>query len=190
MLQGFAASQRSRRSKNRGGASIRAGTSRVDSARQTGIFERLPELFDEFHALAESAARSHEASRSRRGGDSVCDRSSGGGTASSDVGELARLGVVCAGEPPLGNDLQWPEFSAPMLGIVFLRAVSQQFDRLAASSAAVSPRNRIGPDDYRAHGVLFVPESSRFSAISEVPEGGNLADCAAGGDAPARSCES
>ncbi len=102
-------------------------------------------------------------------------RSSGGGTASSDVGELADSVWSALENLRSGTNLQWPEFSAPMLGIVFLRAVSQQFDRLAAKLGGGSPRNPVGPDDYRAQGVLYVPESSRFSAISEVPEGGNLA---------------
>jgi len=61
------------------------------------------------------------------------------------------------------------------LGIVFLRAVSQQFDRLAAKIGGGSSRNPVGPDDYRAQGVLFVPESCHFSTISEVAEGGSLA---------------
>ena len=102
-------------------------------------------------------------------------RSSGGGTVSPGVGELADSVWSALENLRSGTNLQWPEFSAPMLGIVFLRAVSQQFDRLAAKLRGGSPRNPVGPDDYRAQGVLFVPESSHFSAISEVPEGGNLA---------------
>lgn len=102
-------------------------------------------------------------------------RSSGGDTAAPDVGVLADSVWSALENLRLGTNLQWPEFSAPMLGIVFLRAVSQQFDRLAAKLGGGSPRNPVGLDDYRAQGVLFVPPSSHFSAISEVPEGGDLA---------------
>jgi len=102
-------------------------------------------------------------------------RSSGSGTASGDVAELSDSVWSALENLRSGTNLQWPEFSAPILGIVFLRAVSQQFDRLAAKLGGGSPRNPVGPDDYRAQGVLFVPGSCHFSTISEVPEGGNLA---------------
>ncbi len=101
--------------------------------------------------------------------------SAGGGTGSADVGELADSLWSSLENLRLGTNLQWPEFSAPMLGIVFLRAVSQQFDRLGAKLNGGSSRNPIEPDDYRAQGVLFVPESAHFSAVSAVPEGGDLA---------------
>ncbi len=35
-------------------------------------------------------------------------------------------------------------------------------------------RRKIGPADYQARGVLYLPDAARFSALIQIPEGGNL----------------
>ena len=39
---------------------------------------------------------------------------------------------------------------------------------------AVSGRRTIGPADYQAEGVLYLPEATRFSSLIQLPEGGNI----------------
>ena len=39
---------------------------------------------------------------------------------------------------------------------------------------AVSGRRTIGPADYQAEGVLYLPEASRFSSVIQLPEGDNI----------------
>ena len=39
---------------------------------------------------------------------------------------------------------------------------------------AVIGRRTIAPDDYQTEGVLYLPETSRFSSVIQLPEGGNI----------------
>ena len=39
---------------------------------------------------------------------------------------------------------------------------------------AVSGRRTIGPADYQAEGVLYLPEASHFSIVIPLPGGGNI----------------
>ena len=54
----------------------------------------------------------------------------------------------------------------------FLRYADHKF--LAAAKeleGAGSGRRTIGPADYQAKGVLYLPEASRFSSLIQLPEG-------------------
>ena len=66
-------------------------------------------------------------------------------------------------------------YSVPVLGLVFLHYADHKF--LAATKeleGAGSGRRTIGPADYQAEGVLYLPEASRFSSLIRLPEGGNI----------------
>ncbi len=53
----------------------------------------------------------------------------------------------------------------PLLGLVFLRFVDHKFQAAAKELAgAGSGRRTIGPADYQARGVLYLPEEARFLA--------------------------
>jgi type I restriction enzyme M protein len=91
-----------------------------------------------------------------------------------------------------GNDLEKPlweaanqlwvntklkpsEYSAPVLGLIFLRFAEQKFAaaeaRIAKGSAG---RRKIGKIDYQAEGVVFLPPEARFGHLLKLPEGANL----------------
>ena len=73
------------------------------------------------------------------------------------------------------SELTSIEYSVPVLGLVFLRYADHKF--LAATKeleGAGSGRRTIGPADYQAEGVLYIPEESRFSSLIQLPEGGNI----------------
>jgi type I restriction enzyme M protein len=73
------------------------------------------------------------------------------------------------------SELQPSEYSAPVLGLVFLRYADYKF-QIAANELASQGRGRrkIGPVDYQAKGVLYLPEAARFSTLIQLPEGSNI----------------
>lgn len=71
--------------------------------------------------------------------------------------------------------LRASEYSTPVLGLVFLRYADHKFQAAREEiEVAESSRRRIGPADYQALGVLYVPEEARFGTLAELPEGENV----------------
>ena len=80
-----------------------------------------------------------------------------------------------ADELRANSELTSNEYSVPVLSLVILRYADHKF--LAAAmelEGAGSGRRTIGPADYQAEGVLYLPEASRFSSLIQLPEGGNI----------------
>lgn len=95
------------------------------------------------------------------------------------------------------SGLKSQEYSAPVLGLIFLRFADVRFaTRRAAlekSSASLARRSlgeggsRRGskiddPNAYHAEGVLYLPPAARFDALLSFPEGGRTVKNAAGRD--------
>jgi len=63
------------------------------------------------------------------------------------------------------------EYSTPILGLIFLRYAWHRFkpmhEKLEGQS---SGRRTIGPDDYKAEGVLYLPEEARYDYLLTLPE--------------------
>jgi type I restriction enzyme M protein len=76
------------------------------------------------------------------------------------------------------SNLKPSEFSTPVLGLIFLRYADQKFTQaqaaLAKKSGGGQSRRRISKVDYQAEGVLYLPESARFSSLQKLPEGEDL----------------
>ena len=73
------------------------------------------------------------------------------------------------------SKLKSSEYSVPVLGLVFLRYADHKFQQAAKALArSGGGRRKIGPADYQAKGVLFLPEAARFSALIQIPEGANI----------------
>ena len=69
------------------------------------------------------------------------------------------------------------EFSPVVLGAVFLRFADVRFTAVEeelAPAKVKSSRRKIGPADYHAKGVLYLPDESRFATLLALPEGSNL----------------
>ena len=80
-----------------------------------------------------------------------------------------------ADELRANSELTSAEYSAPVLGLVFLRYADHKFMEVAnALEGAESGRRTIGAADYQAKGVLYLPETARFSSLLQLPEGGNI----------------
>lgn len=86
----------------------------------------------------------------------------------------SRLWTV-ADELRANSRLKSSEYSVPVLGLVFLRYADYKFQAAAKElEGKVCGRRKIGPSDYQAKGVLYLPETSRFSALIQLPEGANI----------------
>jgi type I restriction enzyme M protein len=73
------------------------------------------------------------------------------------------------------SSLKPSEYSAPVLGLIFLRYADYKFSlaeaEFAKASASSSGRHKVGRLDYQAKGVLYLPEQARFSRLRSTPEG-------------------
>ena len=76
------------------------------------------------------------------------------------------------------SNLKPSEFSTPVLGLIFLRYADYKFTQveavLANRARASQGRRKLDKTDYQAEGVLYLPESARFSNLQKIPEGENL----------------
>lgn len=78
------------------------------------------------------------------------------------------------------SSLKLNEISEPILGLIFLKFADVRFKKAQKElenekNISKSTRQRpISPDDYKARGVLFVPEKSTFSYLISLPENENL----------------
>ena len=80
-----------------------------------------------------------------------------------------------ADELRANSKLKSSEYSVPVLGLVFLRYADHKFQAAVKELAGSGGRRRtIGPADYQARGVLYLPGAARFSALIQLPEGANI----------------
>ena len=80
-----------------------------------------------------------------------------------------------ADELRANSKLKSSEYSVPVLGLVFLRYADHKFQAAAKElTGQGGGRRKIGPADYQARGVLYLPEAARFSALITLPEGANI----------------
>ncbi|MFH5832766.1 N-6 DNA methylase [Halalkalibaculum sp. DA3122] len=63
------------------------------------------------------------------------------------------------------------EYSTPVLGLIFLRYAWHRFQPLHEElEGQSSGRRTIGPADYKAEGVLYLPEQARYNYLLQLPE--------------------
>jgi type I restriction enzyme M protein len=68
------------------------------------------------------------------------------------------------------------EFSAPVLGLIFLRYAEKKYANAEAKLGPVGSggRRKISKADYEASGVIFLPPEARFSHLQSLTEGDNI----------------
>ena len=82
---------------------------------------------------------------------------------------------TAADELRANSKLKSNEYSVPVLGLVFLRFADFKFEVVHKElEGAGSGRRTVGPADYQAKGVLYLPEKARFSQLVALPEGDNI----------------
>jgi len=76
------------------------------------------------------------------------------------------------------SKLKSSEYSVPVLGLIFLRFADYKFGlaqkELAASAKQQGSRRTISKIDFQARGVIYIPDSARYSYLLELPEGENI----------------
>ena len=69
------------------------------------------------------------------------------------------------------SGLKASEYSAPVLGLIFLRFADARFTQARAELEKLSTgRRKISKTDYQARGALYVPEQARYSYLLDLPE--------------------
>lgn len=97
------------------------------------------------------------------------------------LAELERHLWNAADELRANSRLKSSEYSVPVLGLIFLRyadvkfqAARQRLEPTTPDGSAPRRRRAVGKEDYQAEGVLYLPETARFSALLDLPEGRDL----------------
>jgi type I restriction enzyme M protein len=89
--------------------------------------------------------------------------------------ELEKRLWGAADELRANSKLKSSEYSVPVLGLIFLRYADHKFAKAKAKlTSQGSGRRTIGKADYQAQGVLYLPESARFSNLLQLPEGADI----------------
>ena len=93
----------------------------------------------------------------------------------SDLAELENRLWDAADELRANSGLKASEYGTPVLGLIFLRFADARFEAARGKiEAKASARRRIGPSDYHAQGVIYLPEAARFSNLLDLPEGSDV----------------
>ena len=79
---------------------------------------------------------------------------------------------AAADELRANSDLKPTEYSTPVLGIIFLKYAYNRFLPVHEELKSISDytRRTIGPDDYKAKGVLFLPKEAQYPFLLDLPE--------------------
>jgi len=94
--------------------------------------------------------------------------------------ELERKLWDAANQLWAGAALKPSEYSPTVLGLIFLRYADVRFAAVEASlgrdrsPSGPSSRRKIGPTDYHAAGVVYLPDDARFSHLLSLPEGSDV----------------
>ena len=66
------------------------------------------------------------------------------------------------------------EYSPTVLGLIFLRYADVRFVAVEKElKPQVGSRRKIGPTNFHAAGVVYLPDEARFSHLLDLPEGGD-----------------
>ena len=93
----------------------------------------------------------------------------------TDLNELQTRLWEAADQLRANSGLRSSEYSTPVLGLIFLRYAELRFAEAQEQlEGKGSSRRKIGPADYQARGVLYLPDDARFGRLLALPEGANL----------------
>jgi len=95
--------------------------------------------------------------------------------AQNHIAELEKRLWSVADELRANSDLKSAEYSAPVLGLIFLKYADFRFtkqEKILAQKS--SSRRKVGKTDYQAAGVMFLPDEARFSYLLNLPEGADI----------------
>ena len=80
-----------------------------------------------------------------------------------------------ADELRANSGLKSSEYSVPVLGLIFLRYADHKFSTAEAILKKQSTgRRTLGKANYQALGVLYLPDTARFSYLLQLPEAADI----------------
>ncbi|MDY0190830.1 MAG: class I SAM-dependent DNA methyltransferase [Desulfuromonas sp.] len=89
--------------------------------------------------------------------------------------ELEKQLWSAADELRANSELKSSEYSVPVLGLIFLRYADVKFAHAQHElSGKGTGRRTIGPIDYKACGVIYLPEGARYAELLTVTEGEDI----------------
>lgn len=90
----------------------------------------------------------------------------------ANILELEKKLWSAADELRANSELKSSEYAVPVLGLIFLRYADVKFAHAREALAGQGTgRRTIGPTDYKARGVIYLPEGARYAELLKVPEG-------------------
>ena len=91
-------------------------------------------------------------------------------------GDVAKRLWAAADQLWANTGLKPAEFSAPVLGLIFLRYAENKFAEAEKKIGPVGSggRRKVSKADYEAEGVIFLPPEARFSYLQALTEGDNI----------------
>lgn len=93
----------------------------------------------------------------------------------TDIHDLEQQLWDAADELRANSKLRTHQYSVPVLGLIFLKYADVRFQRAKENlEEDLDPRRDISKADYKAEGVIFLPDEARFSLLLELPEDVNL----------------
>jgi type I restriction enzyme M protein len=96
-------------------------------------------------------------------------------TADDSHAELEKKLWDAANQLWAGASLKPSEYSPTVLGLIFLRYADVRFTSVEKDlKPQAGSRRKIGPTDYHAAGVVYLPDEARFSHLLSLPESGNV----------------
>jgi len=99
----------------------------------------------------------------------------GNNMAQNHIAELEKRLWAVADELRANSDLKASEYSAPVLGLIFLRYADYRFTKQEKILAEKSTgRRKISKTDYQAAGIMYLPDEARFSYLLNLPEGADI----------------
>lgn len=95
--------------------------------------------------------------------------------AQNHIAELEKRLWAVADELRANSDLKASEYSAPVLGLIFLRYADYRFTKQEKLlSEKLTSRRKVSKTDYQAAGVMYLPDEARFSFLLNQPEGADI----------------
>ncbi|MFH0731586.1 MAG: class I SAM-dependent DNA methyltransferase [Candidatus Omnitrophota bacterium] len=95
--------------------------------------------------------------------------------AQNHIAELEKRLWAVADELRANSDLKASEYSAPVLGLIFLRYADYRFTKQEKIlSEKSTSRRKISKTDYQAAGVMYLPDEARFAFLLNLPEGADI----------------
>lgn len=91
---------------------------------------------------------------------------------STDLADVERRLWQAADQLRANSSLTPGQYRDPILGLIFLAYAERRFKELGPQlQARASARRPVTPDDYRAKGVLYVPDVALLAYLVHLPEG-------------------